>query len=144
MARKTTKNATVNTEAIEVQATETPAIEANTKKVNKFMDIEAVMALYAEYGIRCANPTAKGAYRIMGGGSSLNVKPTKGYYIYSNDVDLDIIRQAGLECKDLVVEEGTNTDKKRRNIVICTEEDTLRKLLALYATNPANQVVQAQ
>ena len=155
MAKTKKTNKEQETKAIEVQVQEvavveeTPVVEtaaveekpANETKKDSFISIAEVTAMYAELGIKCKNPQATGAYRIMGSGSSLNVKPKKGYYIYSSDSDLELIKAAGLENKDLIVEVGTNAqDKKRPNTIICTALETLRALLAIYATNPENAI----
>lgn len=121
---------------------ETPV--TNDKKVNSFISIEEVTNLYRELGIKCSNPSAKGNYRIMGGGSSLNVKPKKGYFIYTSDDDFANLSGMDLEKSygDLVLEEGTNAqDHKRPNTVICTELDTLKAILFYYTLNPKNKVV---
>lgn len=122
----------------EVVKTET----TNTEKVNKMLNIQEITELYAEAGIKCYNPTAKGNYRIMGfkGGSSLNIVPKRGEYrIYSTDTDYDIVNQAGLKFEDLVIEKGTNSvDKARQNTIICKTIETLKGLLGVYATNPMN------
>ena len=116
---------------------------ANKDKKPQFLNIQEVTKLYAEYGIKCHNANAKGNYRIMGGakGSSLNIKSTKGYYIYSTNADFELIKNAELTCEDLIVEEGTNsTDKTRPNTIICKTVDTLKSLLQIYATNPFNKL----
>lgn len=112
----------------------------NEEKVN-LLSIEEVTKMYSEAGISCKNPNAKGNYRIMKGGSSLNIKPTKGYYIYSNNDDYAQIASSGFKANDLVVEEGTNAqDKTRPNTIICKTTETLKELLKLYAMNPLNKV----
>ena len=116
---------------------------ANKDKKPQFLNIQEVTKLYSEYGIKCLNENAKGNYRIMGGakGSSLHVKPTKGYYIYSTNADFELIKNAGLACEDLIVEEGTNSsDRVRPNTIICKTVDTLKSLLQIYATNPFNKL----
>lgn len=116
----------------------------NEEKKNELISIEQVVEMYAQAGIKCANPNVKGNYRIMGSskGSSLNVKPKKGYYIYTTDADFAEISTSGLQREDLIIEEGTNSqDKSRPNTIICQTVDTLRELLALYALNPLNKVV---
>lgn len=111
----------------------------NQEKTNAFLTIEQVTDLYKELGIKCANPTAKGNYRIMGSKSSLNVKPKKGYYIYTADSDYEALTKAGLKFEDLTIEQGTNSqDKTRPNTVICTTLATLKAVLAVYAKNPMN------
>lgn len=113
----------------------------NAAKKDAFLSIEEITKLYQELGIKCANPQAKGNYRIMGSKSSLNVKPKKGYYIYTADSDYEAIKGAGLKFEDLVVEQGTNSqDKARPNTVICTTLATLKAVLAVYAKNPLNKV----
>ena len=115
----------------------------NKDKKPQFLNIQEVTKLYSEYGIKCLNENAKGNYRIMGGakGSSLHVKPTKGYYIYSTNADFELIRNAELKCEDLIVEEGTNSsDRVRPNTIICKTVDTLKSLLQIYATNPFNKL----
>lgn len=115
----------------------------NAAKKDAFLSIEEIVKLYQEAGIKCANPEVKGNYRIMGSkkGSSLNLKPTKGYYIYSTEEDYKAIKDAGLKFEDLVVEEGTNSqDKSRPHTVICKQLATLKAVLAVYAKNPMNKV----
>ncbi len=120
---------------------ETTKVE-NTEKKNTMLNIEEVTALYQEAGVKCANPNAKGNYRIMGSKSSLNIVPKKGEYrIYSTEDDFTAIKNAELKFDDLVVEAGTNSqDKVRPNTVVCKTVETLKALLAVYATNKANQI----
>ena len=120
---------------------ETAKVE-NTEKKNTMLNIEEVTALYQEAGVKCANPNAKGNYRIMGSKSSLNIVPKKGEYrIYSTEDDFTAIQAAQLKFDDLVVEAGTNSqDKVRPNTVVCKTVETLKALLAVYATNKANQI----
>lgn len=140
-AKKTEATKTVKTEA---KKTEKKAVE-NADKKNDFISIEEVTKIYAELGIKCKNPTAKGSYRIMGSGSSLNVKPTKGYYIYTSDADMELVQSAGLKNEDLVIEGRTNAqDKQRPNTIICTALETLKALLAVYAKNPANVLAKEE
>lgn len=129
-------------EPVQEVTTEKKAVDNKDKKP-KFLNIQEVTKLYSEYGIKCLNENAKGNYRIMGGakGSSLHVKPTKGYYIYSTNADFELIKNAELTCEDLIVEEGTNSsDRVRPNTIICKTVDTLKSLLQIYATNPFNKV----
>lgn len=113
----------------------------NEEKKNSFITIQEATQLYAEAGIKCKNADCKGNYRIMGGGSSLNIKPKKGYYIYTSNDDYANISTSGLKADDLILEEGTNAqDKSRPNTIICTAVETLKALLALYAINPANKI----
>lgn len=145
------KNEVAVVEKKEVQAVETKkevapktkkAVE-NAAKKDAFLTIEEIVKLYQEAGIKCANPEVKGNYRIMGSkkGSSLNLKPTKGYFIYSTEEDYKAIKNAGLKFEDLVVEEGTNSqDKSRPHTVICKQLATLKAVLAVYAKNPMNKV----
>lgn len=138
MAKTTTKT----NKAVETKAIETKKVAKNEEKKNVCISIEEVSAMYDAAGIQCKNPNAKGNYRIMKGGSSLNIKPTKGYYIYSTDDDFEMVSQSKLSNKDLVVEKGTNsTDSKRPNTIICTTVDTLKDVLAVFAKNPLNQIV---
>ena len=141
----------VETEIQEVVQETAPVQEVTTEKKvvdNKdkkpqFLNIQEVTKLYSEYGIKCLNENAKGNYRIMGGakGSSLHVKPTKGYYIYSTNADFELIKNAELKCEDLIVEQGTNSsDRVRPNTIICKTVDTLKSLLQIYATNPFNKL----
>lgn len=123
--------------------------EVNTmKNENKVevITIEEVMKLYKEFGIECVNPNAKGPYRIMGtsirkGGSSLNIHKDGGV-IYSTDEDYKAITDNHIQAEDLVLEEGTNNDKVRTNIVKFKTIDTLRKLLAVYSLNPMYHKVE--
>jgi len=132
---KETKKSTKKAETVKVE---------NTEKKNTMLKIEEVTALYQEAGIKVFNPEAKGNYRIMGykGGSSLNIVPKKGEYrIYSTEDDFTAIQNAELKFDDLVVEAGTNSnDKARPNTVVCKTVETLKALLAVYATNKANQI----
>lgn len=138
----TTEVAVVETAPVQEVTTEKKAVDNKDKKP-QFLNIQEVTKLYSEYGIKCLNENAKGNYRIMGGakGSSLHVKPTKGYYIYSTNADFELIKNAGLGCEDLIVEEGTNSsDRVRPNTIICKTVDTLKSLLQIYATNPFNKL----
>lgn len=130
------------TAPVQEVTTEKKAVDNKDKKP-QFLNIQEVTKLYSEYGIKCLNENAKGNYRIMGGakGSSLHVKPTKGYYIYSTNADFELIKNAGLKCEDLIVEEGTNSsDRVRPNTIICKTVNTLKSLLQIYATNPFNKL----
>ena len=130
------------TAPVQEVTTEKKAVDNKDKKP-QFLNIQEVTKLYSEYGIKCLNENAKGNYRIMGGakGSSLHVKPTKGYYIYSTNADFELIKNAELKCEDLIVEEGTNSsDRVRPNTIICKTVDTLKSLLQIYATNPFNKL----
>lgn len=153
--KETTKKTTPKEEKVmkeEIKVVEEVKVieekKENSKKEDKapklaLLNIQEVTELYAESGVKCYNPTAKGNYRIMGNskGSSLNVKPTKGYFIYSTDADYELVKEASLECDDLVVEKGTNSsDKTRPNTIICTAVETLKQVLSIYATNPFNMV----
>jgi hypothetical protein len=151
MKKETAKKETKKSVKKEVaQATETAKVEtakevkANTDKVNTVITIQEVTDMYAKAGIKCANPTAKGNYRIMGSKSSLNIVPKKGEYrIYSTDTDYDAVVAAKLSCSDLTVEKGTNSqDKARPNTIICKTVETLKALLGVYATNPLNALTK--
>lgn len=135
------KNEVAVKEVKEVKKVDTKKAVDNSAKKDAFLTIEEITKLYQELGIKCANPQAKGNYRIMGSKSSLNVKPKKGYYIYTADSDYEALKGAGLKFEDLVVEQGTNSqDKARPNTVICTTLATLKAVLAVYAKNPLNKV----
>lgn len=142
-ANKEEKNMkkSTNKKAETAKVTEAKVVE-NTEKKNTMLNIEEVTALYQEAGVKCANPNAKGNYRIMGSKSSLNIVPKKGEYrIYSTEDDFTAIKNAELKFDDLVVEAGTNSqDKVRPNTVVCKTVETLKALLAVYATNKANQI----
>lgn len=145
MEKKVTKKVEAKKEVAvkkEVEATkvEEKKVVANEEKKDQgFITIQEATKLYAEAGIKCKNPEAKGNYRIMGSGSSLNIKPKKGYFIYTSDEDVELIQEAKLEAKDLIVEKGTNAqDKIRPNTVICTALETLKALLGVYALNAKN------
>lgn len=115
----------------------------NEVKKNTFLTIQEIVKLYEEAGIKCYNPECKGNYRIMGTkkGSSLNLRPTKGYFIFTSDEDLELIQSAELKFDDLKVEPGTNSqDKSRKHTVSCTDTETLKALLKVYASNPLNKV----
>ena len=134
------KNEVAVKEAKAVAVKESKAVENSAKK-DAFLSIEEITKLYQELGIKCANPQAKGNYRIMGSKSSLNVKPKKGYYIYTADSDYEELTKAELKFEDLIVEKGTNSqDKTRPNTVICTTLETLKAVLAVFAKNPLNNV----
>ena len=142
VAETTTEVAVVETAPVQEVTTEKKVVDNKDKKP-QFLNIQEVTKLYSEYGIKCLNENAKGNYRIMGGakGSSLHVKPTKGYYIYSTNADFELIKNAELKCEDLIVEEGTNSsDRVRPNTIICKTVDTLKSLLQIYATNPFNKL----
>lgn len=143
MKKSTNKKAKEVVTAQVTAVEETKAVE-NTEKKNTMLKIEEVNALYQAAGIKVFNPEAKGNYRIMGfkGGSSLNIVPKKGEYrIYSTEDDFTAIKNAELKFDDLVVEAGTNSqDKARPNTIMCKTVDTLKALLAVYATNKANQM----
>lgn len=139
---ETSQEVVQETAPVQEVTTEKKAVDNKDKKP-QFLNIQEVTKLYSEYGIKCLNENAKGNYRIMGGakGSSLHVKPTKGYYIYSTNADFELIKEAGLACEDLIVEEGTNSsDRVRPNTIICKTVDTLKSLLQIYATNPFNKL----
>ena len=139
---ETVQEVVQETAPVQEVTTEKKAVDNKDKKP-QFLNIQEVTKLYSEYGIKCLNENAKGNYRIMGGakGSSLHVKPTKGYYIYSTNADFELIKNAGLACEDLIVEEGTNSsDRVRPNTIICKTVDTLKSLLQIYATNPFNKL----
>lgn len=134
-----TKPAAVKTEKVE-------EVKNEVKKNNtlNLVTIQEVTEMYKDAGIKCHNPEGKGNYRIMGGmkGSSLNVKGRLGYFIYSTEDDFKLMQDAKLVADDLVLEQGTNAqDKVRPNTVICTTTETLKKVLAVFANNPANQIV---
>ena len=139
---ETSQEVVQETAPVQEVTTEKKVVDNKDKKP-QFLNIQEVTKLYSEYGIKCLNENAKGNYRIMGGakGSSLHVKPTKGYYIYSTNADFELIKNAELKCEDLIVEEGTNSsDRVRPNTIICKTVDTLKSLLQIYATNPFNKL----
>ena len=139
---ETSQEVVQETAPVQEVTTEKKTVDNKDKKP-QFLNIQEVTKLYSEYGIKCLNENAKGNYRIMGGakGSSLHVKPTKGYYIYSTNADFELIKNAALKCEDLIVEEGTNSsDRVRPNTIICKTVDTLKSLLQIYATNPFNKL----
>jgi hypothetical protein len=108
----------------------------NEAKVNAAISMADVVKLYQELNIACKNPNAKGNYRIMRGGSSLNVT-RKAYNIYSTDADLELVKEAKLE--GVEVEAGANAqDKTRPHTIRCTTVEVLKALLAVYAKNPDN------
>lgn len=126
----------------EVAKVETKKVE-NAEKKNSTITIQEATKMYEAAGIKCKNPQAKGNYRIMGSGSSLNIKPQKGYYIYSSDEDLELVEKAKIKASDLVIEKGTNAqDKVRPNTIICTAIETLGALLKAYALNPKNEIAK--
>lgn len=127
-----------NMEKQEVAKVETKKVE-NAEKKNSIITIQEATKMCEAAGIKCKNPQVKGNYRIMGSGSSLNIKPQRGYYIYSSDEDLELVEKAKIKASDLVIEKGTNAqDKVRPNTIICTVTETLKALLKAYALNPKN------
>lgn len=119
----------------EVKKEEKKAVK-NEAKVNVVISMDDVVKMYQELSIACKNPNAKGNYRIMRGGSSLNVTK-KAYSIYSTDEDLELVKAAKIE--GVEVEAGANAqDKTRPHTIRCTTVEVLRALLAVYAKNPAN------
>jgi hypothetical protein len=141
MAKKTnTEVATVETKKAVPAKTE----KTNAEKVNEILTMEDINKLYADLGIKCYNPAAKGKYRIMGNqkGSSLNVTK-KEYTIYTTETDYQNVLAANLKNEDLALEENTNNDKVRSNVVRCKTIETLKTVLAVFASNPINQLVTA-
>lgn len=140
MAKSTKATANKATKAQATKVKEVKKVEKETAKTNatklNLVSIQEINELYKEAGITPYNPEGKGAYRIMGrkSGSSLNIKPTKGYYIYSTDTDFAALKEAKIE--GVTLEEGTNsTDKVRPNTVIITAIDALKAALKVYANN---------
>ena len=132
-----TKKATANQEVKKEvkQVKETKEVK-NEQKVNTAISMDEVVKLYQELNIACKNPNAKGNYRIMRGGSSLNVT-RKAYNIYSTDTDLELVKAAKIA--GVEVEAGANAqDKTRPHTVRCTTIDSLKAILAVYAKNPEN------
>lgn len=141
MAKKTnTEVATVETKKAVPAKTE----KTNAEKVNEILIMEDINKLYADLGIKCYNPAAKGKYRIMGNqkGSSLNVTK-KEYKIFSTDEDTKLVQEAVMNgLKGVEVITGDNSqDKTRPNTIRCTTVEALKALLKVCATNVFNQVV---
>lgn len=139
----------VKTEVVETKVEEVKTEEVkNEVKENQVLTIQEVTALYEELGIKCYNPNAKGNYRIMGSskGSSLNIVPRKGEYrIYSTGDDFALVSAIEQKPEDLIVEEGTNSqDRCRPNTIVCKALETLKAVLAVYATNPINRVAETK
>ena len=137
----------VKTEEVKVEEVKTEEVK-NEVKENQVLTIQEVTALYEELGIKCYNPNAKGNYRIMGSskGSSLNIVPRKGEYrIYSTGDDFALVSAIEQKPEDLIIEEGTNSqDRCRPNTIVCKALETLRAVLAVYATNPINRVAETK
>ena len=106
----------------------------NAAKSNKLYDFDQCVALMKKCNIGYKNDTRN--YRIFNGGSSLNVKKSR-FIIYTNDVDFDNVLNAKLEGVT-TIKGGNMTDKSRSNIVECTTNAVLEKLLKVYALNTAN------
>jgi len=109
----------------------------NSSKKDTALSMDEVMKLFAENKIVIKNPGAKGAYRIMKGGSSLNLRRSQ-YVIYTTDADYEALEKAKLGDK-VTLEKGTNSsDKVRPNVVKIGDTDTLKAALKVYASNSAN------
>lgn len=137
--KKVTKKASAKKNA-EKKVVEKVEATENKEVKNVTLNIEEIVALYAENGIKVYNPQAKGNYRIMGfkGGSSLNVTK-KDYKIYSTEDDFAALEGAKIEGVELA--KGANAqDKARPNTVIIQTVDALKAALKVYAQNTKNQV----
>ena len=121
MKTSTTKNATKNA-------------TSNTTKSTKLYSFDDCMQLFKTYNIGSANDTQK--YRIMHGGSSLNVSK-KSFKIFSTQIDFDNVVNAKLENVD-TLPHFNDCDKKRPHLVECNDNVTLEKLLQVYAKNTLN------
>ncbi len=118
----------------------------NKEKKNTTVSIQEVEKLYNEFGIKVANPSAKGNYRIMGckKGSSLNLRSTK-YIIFSTEDDFKEVEAVKGKYADLTLIKGGNSqDKSRPNTVEVSALDTLKAILKLYAKNPMYKMVAAK
>ena len=147
-----TSTKAVATKKVAPKAAETKKVDTkkteikNAEKKNMVVSMDEVSKLVEAAGIKIANPTAKGNYRIFGGkkGSSLNLQKTK-YIIFSTDTDFEAVEGVKDKYTDLILEKGGNSqDKSRPNRGEFTALDTLKALLKVYAVNPANKVVAAK
>ena len=124
-----TKKSVAKTAAkTEVKAIETKKTETkNVNKVNITMD--EVEKMFTEAGIGFKHNNCN--YRIITGGSSLNVHSRK-FAFYMTDADFEKVKS--LKAADIQCTEGGNKqDKDRPNSVFFTTVDTLKMVIGAIA-----------
>ena len=140
MANTTKKSATknvatkkVDTKKTEVKAIETKKVETkpvekvNATKINITMD--EVEKMFTEAGITFKHNNCN--YRIIQGGSSLNVHARK-FAFYMTDSDFEKVK--GLKANDIKCIERENArDKDRPNSVFFTTVETLKMVIGAIA-----------
>lgn len=126
----TKKVDTKNVKAIETKKVETKPVETkkvNATKINITMD--EVEKMFTEAGIGFKHNNCN--YRIITGGSSLNVHSRK-FAFYMTDADFDKVK--GLKANDIECKERDNAkDKDRPNSVFFTTVDTLKMVIGAIA-----------
>lgn len=127
--------------------------KANVEKENKVLTIQDVDALYKELkigyghkgnkgGVMPEGWTCKGAYRIMLGGSSVNVNK-KEVAIYSTVLDATAIDCEGFEGVT-IAEDNTQDSKRPFSVRFKPDVKLLKKVLKIYAMDPENKVKVAK
>ena len=112
--------------------------KSTTAKIEKMLTIDEIVDMYHNHGIgtySSVNNSTK--YRIMRGGSSLNIK-SHGYVIYTTSVDYDNLKKCKFDSDVTMIENGNSSDRKRCNVVSCTTKKSLDELLKVYAKNALN------
>lgn len=120
-------------EVTTVQEVTAPATEV---KENKTFTMSDVDAMYQELGIKYGHKgdrLPKGNYRIMKGGSSLNLTK-KGIAIYSTESDAKVVEEAHID--GVTVANDNTSDTTRPWSVKFTDFTLVRQVLALYV--PSN------
>ena len=123
----------VDTKKSEVKAIETKKVETkpvekvNATKINITMD--EIEKMFTEAGITFKHNNCN--YRIIQGGSSLNVHSRK-FAFYMTDADFEKVK--GLKANDIECKERDNAkDKDRPNSVFFTTVDTLKMVIGAIA-----------
>ena len=130
MKKETKKVETKNVQAIETKKVETKPVETkkvNATKINITMD--EVEKMFTEAGIGFKHNNCN--YRIITGGSSLNVHSRK-FAFYMTDADFDKVKSlkaADIEC----VKDGNKQAHMRPNSVFFTTVDTLKMVIGAIA-----------
>ena len=115
--------------------------KVETKKAQAKLTIEDIDKLYDELGLK-HNPATKGNYRIMQSKgernhSSLNLH-NKDIVIFSTELDAKAVQDAKID--GVEVTQTNNSDPGRAWSVRFTDFGLVKKVLAIYATNPMNCV----
>lgn len=130
MKKETKKVETKNVKAIETKKVETKPVETkkvNATKINITMD--EIEKMFTEAGITFKHNNCN--YRIIQGGSSLNVHSRK-FAFYMTDADFEKVK--GLKANDIECKERDNAkDKDRPNSVFFTTVDTLKMVIGAIA-----------